>query len=226
MNIWVQCLFIFFNIIILMARICTDFVLLGHSCGCRCLSGTFVMVFCAARTQPGTNRGDPPLPATNRWMSEGGRLGNRISFPLFGRKKETPKQETPARFFFLNRSGSERDGRWAASICSETATFCVGACVCLRRAAAMTHPDKRGARSGRAPPLPPVCSAVAASFCYETSEHTPLPLWFTLFLLIAQALTPARMEPEQSWYICGVKESRLPFFLALSFSLSFFGRVT
>lgn len=139
--------------------------------------------------------------------------------PNSGEKKNRSQNKKPRTPF--NRSGSERDGRWAASICSETATFCVGACVCLRRAAAMTHPDKRGARSGRAPPLPTVCSAVAASFCYETSEHTPLPLWFTLFLLIAQVLTPARMEPEQSWYICGVKESRSNESLSL-FPLSLF----
>lgn len=86
--IWVRGLFIFLR---------ADFMLLGHSCGCRCLSGTFVMVFCAARTQPGTNRGDPPLPATNRWMSEGGRLGNRISLPQFRRGGKN-KTRSPTRF--------------------------------------------------------------------------------------------------------------------------------
>lgn len=95
---------------------------------------------------------------------------------------------------------------------------------------AQTLPDKRGARSACAPPLPPVCSAVAASLCYETSEHTPV---FSLFyLLVAHALTPpARLKPEQRWHICGVRESRsnetvlfFPlFFLFLSLS---FGSVT
>lgn len=147
-NIRVQRLFIFF-IIILMARIRTDFVLLVHNCGCRCLSGTFVMVFCAARTQPGTNRGDPPLPATNRWMSEGGRLGNRISWPQ-SRRKNKPQNKKPRTLF--NRSGSERDGRWAASICSETATFffvCWSMCLSAARSRGDAPRQKRSAERPR-----------------------------------------------------------------------------
>lgn len=49
--------------------------------------------------------------------------------PISGRKKNKKKART-----LFTRSGSKWDRRWAASICSETATFCVGACVCWRRA--------------------------------------------------------------------------------------------
>lgn len=157
-----------------MARICTDFVLLGHSCGCRCLSGTFVMVFCAARTQPGTNRGDPPLPATNRWMSEGGRLGNRISLPQF-RRKNKPQNKKPRTLF--NRSGSERDGRWAASICSESATFlCWSMCL----SAARSRND--APRQKRSPERPRTSASSCLQCCcslllwWNKRAHSSAPL--------------------------------------------------
>ena len=150
-------------------RICAHFVLLGHSCGCRCASGTFVMVFCAARTQPGTNRGDPPLPAIKP-LNECRRPGrdSHLITPVSGREWGGGGDSTHAVHPQRLKVGRKVSGEHLLG-------NDFGVCVLehVFGGDAQTLPDKRGARSACAPPLPPVCSAVAASLCYETSEHTP-----------------------------------------------------
>lgn len=197
-------------------------MLLGHSCGCRCVSGTFVMVFCAARRQPRTNRGDPPPPAINRWMSEGSWVGTRISLPPFQEeKKKKHARFSPA----AAQSGTEGERRASAR---KRRLFVLEH---VFAGDAQTLPDKRGARSACAPPLPPVCSAVAASLLWNKRAHSYL--FFILFLLIAHALTSVRLKPEQRRHICGLKvlaQTRLSSFppssLSLSLSLSWQRYVT
>lgn len=164
--------FYFLLLFILLTCICADFVLLGHSCGRRCVSGTFVMVFCAARTQPGTNRGDPPLSAINRWMSEGGRVGTGTSLPPISGRKKFKKKSTHAFHPQRLKVGRKVSGEHLLG----NGDFFVLEHVFAGDA--QTLPDKRGARSACAPPLPPVCGAVAAPVCYETREHTPALSWF------------------------------------------------
>lgn len=179
---------------------CSAFYLFIFVCVCVCVSGTFVMVFCAARTQPGTNRGDPPLSAINRWISvKAAGSGLASNYPHFRKRKGGKKR---ARFSpAAAQSGTEGERRASAR---ERRLFSVGACVCWRRADAP--------RQKRSPER--LCASASSCLrgCWGLSvlwnKRAHSCLFFILFLLIAPALTSARLKLEQRWHICGVKESR------------------